>query len=119
MTDYFIRNEAFHYKTPDSIRSEHAAPSQCAGATVHAALASVLQPAQRIGVLGLGGLGHLAVQFASKLGVEVVALSASPNKKEEVLRLGASEFVLGSELENVLGLIDFLVIAGSAAPTWQ
>ncbi|KAJ9607569.1 hypothetical protein H2200_007647 [Cladophialophora chaetospira] len=118
ITDYLIGNETYLYKIPDSILSEHAAPLQCAGATVYVALASVLKPRQRVGILGIGGLGHMAIQFASKLGAEVVVFSTSASKKKEARGFGASEFILLDEPEKVSSPIDVLVVASSSAPDW-
>lgn len=119
MTDYYIGAESFLYKIPESIKSEHAAPLQCAGATVYTALASTVKPAQRVGIVGIGGLGHLAIQFAAKLGAEVVVFSTSPGKEKEAREFGASEFVLINEPEKVSSPVDVLVVAASSAPDWS
>src|ERR1700712_3046654 len=80
-------------KIPNNIELKHAAPLMCAGATVWTALTMYgLKPGDRVGVQGIGGLGHLAIQFAAKLGCEVVVLSSSDSKREEAMRLGATDF---------------------------
>ena len=87
----------FVYPIPEALRSEHAAPLLCAGATVFAPLERHrIGPGARVGVIGLGGLGHLAVQFARAFGAEVTLFSSSPDKRELGEALGASR-VIGSD----------------------
>lgn len=89
-----VWKEAFLFKIPDSISDEDAAPLMCGGATVFNALRMYdIQPTSRVGIIGVGGLGHLAIQFASKMGCEVVVLSGTESKKEEAMKLGAHEFI--------------------------
>ena len=64
----------FAFPIPDALRSEHAAPLLCGGVTVYAPLARFARPSLRVGVIGIGGLGHLALQFARAMGCEVTAL---------------------------------------------
>jgi D-arabinose 1-dehydrogenase-like Zn-dependent alcohol dehydrogenase len=117
--EYYIGVETYLHKLPESMSSEDAAPLQCAGATVYTALVSSVKPGQRVGIVGIGGLGHLAIQFANKLGTEVVVFSTSRNKEEEARKLGASEFYLLDELDKVQQPVDALVIAGSKYPDWS
>lgn len=116
---YFIGVETYLHKIPEGLASEHAAPLQCAGATTYNALVSVVKPGDRVGIIGIGGLGHLAVQFARKLGTEVVVFSTSRDKEEEARKLGASEFYLLSETEKVVRPVDTLVVAGNRYPDWK
>lgn len=58
-------------------------------------------PGKRVGVVGIGGLGHLGLQWAAAMGADVVAISHSPNKKEEAKRLGSKEFLVFSDKEQV------------------
>jgi uncharacterized zinc-type alcohol dehydrogenase-like protein len=90
-----IRVDArFCFPIPDGIASELAAPLMCAGVTVYAPLARYgAAKGLRVGVLGIGGLGHLALQFAHKMGAEVVALSSTPEKAGEARELGADQFI--------------------------
>lgn len=108
-------------KIPDSIKSEHAAPLMCAGATVWTALTSYgLKPGDRVGVYGMGGLGHLAVQFAAKLGCEVVVLSSSEAKKEEATKLGATDFQVMKDLQlPEHKKINHLLLCGSGNPDFS
>lgn len=86
-------NESTLIKLPDGLEPEYAAPLMCGGATVWGALTSYdLRPGDRVAIQGIGGLGHMAIQFASRLGCDVVVLSSNPTKKEEAMGLGAHEF---------------------------
>ncbi|KAI9330014.1 putative mannitol dehydrogenase [Zopfochytrium polystomum] len=104
---------------PEGIAPEHAAPLMCAGVTVFAPLRRILggEPGagagKKVGVAGIGGLGHLAVQFASKLGADVVAISHSPSKKAEATSLGARDFCVladPADYARVAGTLDVLII---------
>ena len=73
---------SFALPLPASLRSEHAAPLLCAGVTVYAPLMRYLRPGASVAVLGLGGLGHLAVQFASAMGGRVTAVDVFPRRRD-------------------------------------
>jgi D-arabinose 1-dehydrogenase-like Zn-dependent alcohol dehydrogenase len=80
---------------PDGLAYEKAAPLFCAGSTVVGAIRQAgLRPGERLAVLGVGGLGHLAIQYARALGVEVVALTASEDKLPLAKSLGATDAIL-------------------------
>jgi D-arabinose 1-dehydrogenase-like Zn-dependent alcohol dehydrogenase len=117
--DYYIGKETFLHRIPDELSSEDAAPLMCAGATTYSALVDVCKPGDRVGIIGIGGLGHLAIQFAAKLGAEVVVWSTTSAKEKEAREFGASEFYLLSELEKIVKPVDILVIAGSKYPDWS
>jgi len=88
----------FAYPLPDAMPSEVAAVLMCAGITVYSPLRSyTAQPAQKIGIIGVGGLGHLALQFARALDYEVTAISSSPEKKEQALAFGADHFIVSDD----------------------
>lgn len=103
---------------PTSLDAVEAAPLLCAGITTYNALRnSSARGGDTVAVLGVGGLGHLALQYADALGCEVVALSTSPEKEDEARRFGADEFVDvsdqdGAEALQSLGGAD--VIAATA-----
>ncbi|KAG4259099.1 hypothetical protein FPRO03_13034 [Fusarium proliferatum] len=81
------------FPIPQNYKSEHAAALMCAGASVWECLQDgPAEPGERVGVLGVGGLGHLAVKLASSMGCEVVVLSTSESKREDAMSFGASEF---------------------------
>lgn len=91
--DYRIVNADFAYAIPDSIASKHAAPLMCAGASTYEALdAGGVKAGDKVGVLGIGGLGHMAIQFAKAMGCRVTALSNGPGKAPDAFKLGADEF---------------------------
>lgn len=78
---------------PDAIASEHAAPLMCAGVTVFAPLLRYADSSTRVGVVGVGGLGHLALQYARAMGCHVTAFTSTTDKVEEARALGAHEVV--------------------------
>ena len=107
-------------KIPDGLASEHAAPLQCAGATVYTALSHTVSKEKRVGIFGIGGLGHLAIQYAAKMGAEVVVFSTTAAKEQEARNWGAHEFYLVSEMFDKLTTpIDVLVVAGHHYPDWD
>lgn len=81
------------HKLPEGLDSEFAGPLMCGGATVWDPLySSGAKPGDRIGIVGVGGLGHLAIQFASKMGLEPIVFSGTDSKKDQAFEFGASEF---------------------------
>jgi D-arabinose 1-dehydrogenase-like Zn-dependent alcohol dehydrogenase len=117
--EYYVGKETYLHKIPHGLASEHAAPLQCAGATTYNALVQVVKPGERVGIVGIGGLGHLAIQFAQKFGTEVVVFSTSKSKEDEAKKLGASEFYLFDGLEELQKPVNTLVVAGSKYPDWS
>jgi D-arabinose 1-dehydrogenase-like Zn-dependent alcohol dehydrogenase len=99
--------------------SVDAAPLQCAGGTVYSALIASTYPGCRVGVLGIGGLGHLAIQFASKMGFETAVFSTSADKEAEAKSFGAKEFYLLSEPEKVIKPINVLIVTSGRYPDWE
>lgn len=88
-------HERFVFKVPDEIESEAAGPLFCAGLTVFSPLKRYgVGPGKKVGIIGMGGLGHMGVQFAAAMGADkVVLFSHSDRKKEDALKLGATDFV--------------------------
>lgn len=115
-----VWREAFLFKLPDGLTDIEAAPLQCGGATVFNALDGV-KATDVVGVMGVGGLGHLAIQFAAKMGCHVVVLSGSDRKKDESFKLGAHEFIATKDAEElkVERPIDRLLVTTSAQPEWS
>lgn len=103
---------------PDDIPSDAAAPLLCAGATVFTPLkAHWVKRGDRVGVIGIGGLGYLAIQFIRALGAVPIAFSRSASKEQEVLALGAHEFFNLSDPEHATraaGSVDLLLITADA-----
>ncbi|TWI46298.1 putative zinc-type alcohol dehydrogenase-like protein [Pseudomonas duriflava] len=89
------------------------APLLCAGITTYSPLRQwKVGPGQKVGVVGLGGLGHMAVKIANAMGAHVVLFTTSPGKKEDALRLGASEVVVSKnkeEMEAHVNSFDFIL----------
>jgi D-arabinose 1-dehydrogenase-like Zn-dependent alcohol dehydrogenase len=79
------------------------------------------QPTETIGIMGVGGLGHLAIQFASKMGANVVVLSGSDRKKDEAFKLGAHEFIATKDVKEIKPSrpLDRLLVTTSAQPEWE
>lgn len=124
MASHGVWNEDFLFKIPDAIDNVYAAPLQCGGATVYNALSNHgLRSGQRVGVIGVGGLGHLAIQFAAKMGCEVVVFSGSNSKEEEAKKLGAREFYAMKGVKSADEVkctpVDHLVVTTSALPDWK
>lgn len=99
----FIRVDSrFAFKIPDSLESEHAAPLLCGGATVFSPfIQHKISATSKVAVIGIGGLGHLALQFSKAFGCETTAISTSAHKEEETRRLGANHFIVGNDIENL------------------
>lgn len=117
-----VWKERFLFNVPDSLSDEVAAPLMCGGATVFNALhAYNVQPTETVGVMGVGGLGHLAIQFAAKMGCRVVVLSGSERKKDEAMKLGAQEFIAMKDVKEVKPErpLDRLLVTTSAQPDWK
>jgi uncharacterized zinc-type alcohol dehydrogenase-like protein len=94
----------------------------CAGITVYSPLRSyAAQPSQKIGIIGVGGLGHLAIQFARALGYEVTAISSSPEKKGQALAFGADHFIVSDEtsLRQVVFGFDLLLCTANGKINWE
>ncbi|KAJ2470941.1 hypothetical protein GGI02_002594 [Coemansia sp. RSA 2322] len=108
----------YAFKIPAGIDPVYAPPLMCAGVTVFAPmLRKGVKKGDRVGIVGIGGLGHLAIQYAHALGAEVVAFSHSPNKQKQCLELGANIFVNlanKDELDSVRGTLDYLFITSDS-----
>ncbi len=114
---------AWATKLPDALDAEKAGPLFCGGITVfNPIVQSGVQPTDKVGVIGIGGLGHLALQFLNKWGCEVTAFSSSPEKSDEARSLGAHEVVNSkdqSELEAVAGKFDFILSTVAVDLDWM
>ncbi len=116
-------NARFVFPIPAALSSETAAPLLCGGITVYNPLRSHdINPASRVGVVGIGGLGHMAIQFARVFGAEVTAFSTSAEKEKEARSLGAHRFVNTREtraLKEVAGSLDFVLSTVNADQDWS
>ncbi|ORX88934.1 mannitol dehydrogenase putative [Basidiobolus meristosporus CBS 931.73] len=108
----------YAFKIPDVIDSAEAAPILCAGVTVFTPMRRHgVKEGHRVGVVGIGGLGHLALQYAKALGAEVTAISTSTNKKAEAHKLGATHFVNlrdDADMKAASRSLDYLFITSNA-----
>jgi uncharacterized zinc-type alcohol dehydrogenase-like protein len=115
-------NARFVIPIPDALESENAAPLLCGGITVYNPLRTHgVNPASRVGIVGIGGLGHIAIQFARAFGAEVTAFSTSAAKEEEARALGAHHFVNSREskaLKEAAGTQDFILSTVNADLDW-
>jgi uncharacterized zinc-type alcohol dehydrogenase-like protein len=114
-----VVDEAFVVRVPGNLPLERVAPLLCAGITTYSPMRHwKVGKGQKVGIVGLGGLGHMGVKFGAALGAEVTLLSTSPKKKEDAKRLGAHDFVVSSddaELAKRAGQYDFILDTVSAA----
>lgn len=93
-SNYFVINEDYAVKIPNNLELAGVAPLLCAGITLYSPLRHwQVKTGARVAVMGLGGLGHMGVKFASAMGAEVSVLSHSPDKEEDARRMGARHFV--------------------------
>ena len=103
-SDIMVADEHFIVRIPDNVPLDATAPLFCAGITVYSPLRyyGLDKPGMQIGVVGLGGLGHMAVKFAKALGAKVTVISTSPTKKEEAIeRLGADSFLVSRDQDQM------------------
>jgi uncharacterized zinc-type alcohol dehydrogenase-like protein len=111
--DQMVAHEDFVLRVPANLPLEAVAPLLCAGITTYSPLRYWnIGKGHKVGVLGLGGLGHMAVKFASAFGAEVTMLSTSPSKEADAKRLGAQKFALTTDpekLKPLKGYFDFII----------
>lgn len=117
-SESIVVDEAFVLQVPASLDLAATAPLLCAGITTYSPLRQWnVRKGQKVGVVGLGGLGHMALKFGKALGAHVVLFTTSPNKTQDALRLGAEEVVISknqSEMQKHTGSFDFILDAVSA-----
>lgn len=108
---------------PDGIDMAKAGPLLCGGITVfNPIVLSGVQPTDKVGVIGIGGLGHMALKFLKHWGCEVIAFSSSPDKKDKILEMGADRVVNSTkpeELESIANSLDFILNTTNASLDWN
>ena len=113
-----VVDENYVLKVPDNLPLEGVAPLLCAGITTYSPLRRFgVGPGKNVAVVGLGGLGHMAVKLASAMGAHVTVLSTSPSKEKDARRLGAHDFVVTRDPANLAplaGKLDFIIDTVSA-----
>jgi uncharacterized zinc-type alcohol dehydrogenase-like protein len=117
-SDSIVVDENFVLRVPANLNLAAAAPLLCAGITTYSPMRHWgVTKGKKVGVVGLGGLGHMGVKFAHALGAHVVVFTTSPSKKDDALRLGADEVVISrnaDEMQKHAGSFDFILDAVSA-----
>jgi alcohol dehydrogenase (NADP+) len=113
-----VVDEHFVLRVPSNLNLAAAAPLLCAGITTYSPMRHWgAGKGKKVGVVGLGGLGHMAVKFAHAFGAHVVVFTTSPGKKEDARRLGANDVVVSrnaDEMQKHAGSFDFILDAVSA-----
>jgi uncharacterized zinc-type alcohol dehydrogenase-like protein len=110
---YLVVREEFALTIPEAVDPRHAGPMMCAGITVYSPMKHWnLEAGQTLGVAGIGGLGHMAVKLGKALGAKVVAFTTSPDKRDEILEIGADEVVLSTDeeaMEEAAASLDLMI----------
>ncbi len=116
-------NEEWVTKLPDGLDPAKAGPLFCGGITVFNPIVQFeVRPTHRVGVVGIGGLGHLALQFLNKWGCEVYAFSSSAGKSDEAKRLGAHHVVNSKDdaaMAKLAGTLDFILVTVNVPLNWN
>lgn len=118
--EYMVADARFAVPVPDGVPPLDAAPLTCAGVTTYAAIkAAHVVPGERVAIFGVGGLGHLAVQYARLVGAQVVAIDVTDDKLDLALELGADHVVNAADVDPVralhhLGGVDVAIILAVA-----
>ncbi|VVA27029.1 PREDICTED: probable [Prunus dulcis] len=119
-SNIMVADEHFVVRIPDNLPLDGAAPLLCAGVTTYSPLRyfGLDKPGMHVGVVGVGGLGHVAVKFAKAMGVKVTVISTSPNKKKEAIEnLGADSFLVSrdnGQMQAAMGTMDGIIDTVSA-----
>ncbi|AFZ28502.1 Zn-dependent alcohol dehydrogenase (plasmid) [Cylindrospermum stagnale PCC 7417] len=117
-SDSIVVDERFVLRVPTNLDLAGVAPLLCAGITTYSPMRHWgVTKGKKVGVVGLGGLGHMGVKFARAFGAQVVVFTTSPDKKEDALRLGADEVVVSrnaDEMQKHAGSFDFILDTVSA-----
>lgn len=121
--DQIIADSRYTFPIPEALASENAAPLLCGGITVYAPLRQYgVTPNSRVGVVGIGGLGHLGLQFAAAMGCAVTAISTSPDKEAEARSFGATGFINSrddKQMKAAKGILDFLLVTVNVNLNWR
>jgi uncharacterized zinc-type alcohol dehydrogenase-like protein len=117
-SDSIVVDEKYVLRVPNGLNPAGAAPLLCAGITTYSPLRHWnVKKGQKVGIVGLGGLGHMGLKFAKAFGANVVLFTTSPNKTADAIRLGADEVVISKnavEMQKHTGSFDFILDAVSA-----
>ena len=121
--DYVRGHWSWAVPLPKGIDMAKAGPLLCGGITVfNPIIMAGVKPTDKVGVIGIGGLGHMALKFLSAWGCEVTAFSSNPNKKEQILKMGAHNVVNSrdpKELESIAGSLNFILNTTNVTLDWN
>ncbi|MFT4755231.1 MAG: putative zinc-type alcohol dehydrogenase-like protein [Salibacteraceae bacterium] len=121
--DYVRGHWSWAIPLPKAIDLSKAGPLLCGGITVfNPIILAGVKPTDTVGVIGIGGLGHLALKFLKHWGCEVVAFSSNPDKKEDILAMGASKVINSidpKELESIAGSLHFILNTTNVSLDWN
>jgi uncharacterized zinc-type alcohol dehydrogenase-like protein len=102
LAQHMIADARFTLPIPEALASAAAAPLLCGGVTVYSPMRRYgISGRSRVGVIGIGGLGHLAIAIGKAMGAEIVAFSSSPDKREQALRMGAHDYVGSTDVREI------------------
>jgi alcohol dehydrogenase (NADP+) len=122
-SDKIVTDEHFAYRVQDQLPLHAVAPLLCAGITTYSPLKYAgVKKGMKVGIAGLGGLGHMAVKFAAAFGAEVSLFSQSPSKAADATRLGAHQFILSSDanqMKKYMGYFDLILNCISAPYSYK
>ncbi|MGB5236116.1 MAG: NAD(P)-dependent alcohol dehydrogenase [Flavobacteriaceae bacterium] len=108
---------------PEGLDLQKAGPLFCGGITVfNPIILAGVQPTDKVGVIGIGGLGHMALKFLNKWGCEVIAFSSNPDKKDEIIKMGATKVINSrdpEELEGIQGSLNFILNTTNVTLDWD
>ncbi len=117
-SESIVVDQRFVLRIPENLELSAVAPLLCAGITTYSPIKRHnVGPGKKVGIVGLGGLGHMGVKFAHALGAEVYVFTTSPSKKEDALRLGADGVILSKDADDMAkhaGTFDFILDCVSA-----
>ncbi|MBI4405495.1 MAG: NAD(P)-dependent alcohol dehydrogenase [Deltaproteobacteria bacterium] len=124
--DYHVTDSRFCFPIPKELKPEEAAPLMCGGATVFSPLCEFLplkmHRTARVGVIALGGLGHLAVKMAAHMGYDVTLFSSSEKKQQAAESMGARHFVPSNKASEIRKLgrnLDLILVTANADLPWN
>lgn len=121
--DYVRGHWSWAIVLPDTIDMSKAGPLLCGGITVfNPIILANVKPTDTVGVIGIGGLGHMALKFLKHWGCEVIAFSSNQSKKEEILQMGATQVIdstSAEELESIRGKLNFILNTTNVTLNWD